>query len=937
MALMAPHLVAQTSSSEEIKELETFEVTGFRESWIRSMQKERNSSNLKSVVSADSVGKLPDTNIAEALNRVSSIYLREDQGEGRYVSIRGIDPILNNVTINGQTVAVSDTDGRSGRAAPLDVLSASSIDSIEVIKAVTPDMDGQAIGGTININTPTGFSRGGESFTYGGVSVGYNDQMDGGDLYNANWNTGFTFGERREWAFFFGANYMKRDYLSYLNEGTDNVLLGDFGGEGDEYLSSNGETNEFGDVFIPERIKVGSADGSRERYGFTASLDFRPSERSAFHVRAYYTDYTDFEFRPEMEIRLRDLDETDGTRVTSADMGYGLRGRFANELRFEKQERPVYQFVIGGKQTLGEKWTVSGDLNITSAEENNPLLNYYEAETNARNRPDEVPGGAGNSQNAVMEWDNSNPSVPHIGAIIGNNANGESNWPNPGATPDQAAFHRLDRIRFITSEVKEETYSGDINLEYRGQWNDRPFRFKTGIKYLERDKSVDDTDNRYPWDGPDTFLNTETSAGPLARPHTQVVGDYPLGDPRSAPYIEPVPNVAAFEAFFEANRSDFDFDEDSSLANSVEDDFSLTEEILAYYAMVEFEPMDNLTVIAGARFEETEAELSAFTFTVLDDADQYPAGSVLPFTGDFGIAEVRGSQSYDNFLPNIQFAYQMADNWLLRGSFTSTLGRPDYPDTAPISTLEISQDEDDPTFFSGSLEIGNPNLEPYESDNWDLSLAYYFPGGEGMLKIGVFRKEIANAIYSFEEERRDTVYEAEGLSIPLDDLEIETFNNADDGQVDGIELEYRQNFSFLPEPFDGLGMLLNASFMESEVTIFQRPGETLPFFRQPDEVYNAQVYWAKGAWEARLAYSFLGSSLIDVGGNRFLDIYVAERELLDAQISYQVNSNWQVVLQADNITDEPESSYIFQPQFRAENPGYEIYGTTYRLGVNWEY
>lgn len=927
---------AQTTGSQ-IEELETFEVTGFREAWIRSMQVERNASNLKSVISADSVGKLPDTNIAEALNRVTSVYLREDQGEGRYVSIRGIDPTLNNVTVNGQTIAVSDTDGRSGRAAPLDVLSSSSVESIEVIKAVTPDMDGQAIGGTININTPTGFSRGGESFNYGGVSVGYNDQMDGGDLYNMDWNTGFTFGERQEWAFFFGANYMKRDYLSYLHEGTDHRLLGDFDGEGTDYVSSNGITNEFGDILIPERIKVGSADGSRERYGFTSSLDFRPSEKTEFYVRAYFTDYTDFESRPEMEIRLRDTNDTDSTRVTSATTGYALRGRFANELRFEKQERPVYQLVIGGKQALNDRWTVSGNLNFTKAEEENPILNYYEAETNARNRPNRVTGGADDPRNAVMEWDVSNPRVPHIGAVIGNNADGDSNWPNPGTTPDQPAFHRLDRIRFITSQVEEETYSGDINFEYEGQWNERPFRFKTGIKYLERDKFVDDTDTRYPWEGPDTFLNTETSAGPLARPHSQVVGDYPLGDPRSAPYINPVPNVPAFNAFFEANPSDFVFDEASSFANSVEDDFNLTEEILAVYAMVEFEPLDNLTILTGFRYEETEADLSSFTFTALDDADNYPAGSVLPFTGDAGIAQVFGSQSYENFLPNLQFAYRMGENWLFRGSFTSTLGRPDYPDTAPISALEISQDELDPTFFTGNLEIGNPDLEPYESDNWDLSLAYYFPSGEGMFSIGLFRKDIANAIYSFNDRRTDTVYEAEGLSIPLDDLRIETFNNADDAQVDGIELEYRHNFSFLPEPFDGLGLLLNASFMESEVTIFQRPDEVLPFFRQPDEVYNAQLYWEKNGWEARLAYSFLGSSLIGIERSRFQDIYVDERELLDAQLSYQINSNWRVVFQIDNLTDEPEQTYVYQPQFRAENPGNEIYGTTYRLGANWEY
>ncbi len=939
--LAAPPLAATAQSApsnDEIQELEAFEVTGFQDAWMRSMQLERNASNLKSVLSADSVGKLPDTNIAEALNRVSSIYLREDQGEGRYVSIRGIDPILNNVTINGQTVAVSDTDGRSGRAAPLDVLSASSIETIEVIKAVTPDMDGQAIGGTINITTPTGFQRGGESFFYGSADIGYNDQIEGGDIYSLAVNTGFTFGERNEWGLFFGANYMKREYLSLLSEARNYRLLGDWEGQGDPYVSSNGVTNEFGDIYVPERVKTGSAAGGRERYGFTGSLDYRPSERTQIHLRAYYTSYTDFEYRPEVTIRMRDVNDPDSTRVTSPTTGTVMRAGVESELRFEKQERPVYQIVFGGEQALSDNWSVSGNLNFTKAEERNPILNYYETETGARNRPNQVPGGADDPSNAVMRWDISDPLNPFMEAVTGLNAAGDSNWPVVGTTPEQLDFHVLSRVRKITSKVEEETWTLDLNLEYDGLAWERPFRFKTGFKYLERDKSVDDNDTRFPWRGPLTTLARDTSAGTLGIQHSERLIPYTQGNPRNAVFMGPVQRVPAFEAFFADNPGGgFVFDEAGSFSNSVEDDFEMTEEVLAYYAMFEFQPMDGLTVIAGARYEETEADLRAFTFTALDDANEFPPGSELPFTEDFGIAQVRGNNTYENFLPSYQFVYEFNRDWVLRGSFTKTIGRPDYPDTAPISALEINQDETDPTFFSGSLEIGNPDLEPYESDNYDLSLAYYFFSGNGMISAGLFRKDIDNAIYRFFKREDSVVYEAEDMRIPLNELSTVTFSNADSGRVEGFEIEYRQAFSFLPEPFNGFGTVINASFIDSEVTIFQRPGEILPFFNQPDRVYNAQLYWANAKWEARIAYSFLDSVYGEVGSSRFFDAFIEERELVDAQVSYAFSPALKFTFQVDNLTDEPETTYIYQPQFRYQNPGNEGYGRTFRLGVNWEY
>ena len=160
-------------------------VTGFRQSLATARAVSRNADALVDVAAADDVGKLPDSNIAEALRRLPSVYLIRDQGEGRYVSIRGVDPVLNNVTMNGLTIAVSDTDGESGRAAPLDVLSAGTLSRIEVHKVTLPDMDAQGIGGTINIVTPSGYDHKGR-YINARAEVGYNDFGTGSGIHAAN-------------------------------------------------------------------------------------------------------------------------------------------------------------------------------------------------------------------------------------------------------------------------------------------------------------------------------------------------------------------------------------------------------------------------------------------------------------------------------------------------------------------------------------------------------------------------------------------------------------------------------------------------------------------------------------------------------------------------------------------------------------------------------
>lgn len=1037
-------LSAQESGGEEVVELETYEVSGFKEGLAKAMQEQRESVNIKDVISADTVGQLPDSNVAEALQRLPSLYLRDDQGEGRYVSIRGVDPILNNVTMNGQTIASSDTDGREGRAAPLDVLSAASASSIEVIKAVTPDMDGQSIGGTINIKTPSGFDRDG-TFVYGSGEVGFNDFCTECDNYKFSVNFGTQFGREKRIGLFMGANYSHRQYASNLFEGQDYLTLGPNGTDGDYRaynpdfdgilgynmddepvtLDADGQIkqetdpadqvsgpdtglNQYGDIVFMEGIAAGSAEGERTRKGFNGQLEYK-NEKTHLWIRGYWTDYTDVERRPELRFRFRDYDAPgeyavdpeseeviyddngnpvlaaggDGGefRMTSPTTGFLTRARVEDETRYERQERPVWQMVIGGKQQIGDAWTVDGNFNYSKAKEDNPFLFYLENKSmtceNRRNDLGPIP------ENACFEFDFSNPTSPvvRLGPSVNAEYDGRS-WPGEGGVSD-LEWHTLSRIRNEISEVGETTWTADLNLRWDGQLFGHNSFIKTGFKHLDRDKFVNDSSLRYDYVGPDkTFADPggDGSDGTLGIQHSNysnLLGRYVLGGPNNdlyASYLGPTANIPAFLNEFhtyigtdvdtqwipEENNLDpntlilrpdlYEFDTGGSRSNSVEDDYSMNEQITAWYGMAQMNIGEQFQVTGGVRIEWTDASLSAYN---IENGDLSPVGVDV---------------SYSNVLPNISFVWDPTDKIQVRGSVTKTIGRPDYPDMNPIGEFEYEEVEglEGEGVYSGGLGQGNPELQPYEGLNYDVSVRYYLANGTGMISAGYFYKDIKNAIYDYSFSATDgnagddidigepitpTTMTVDGdvidgvmfRDIFFENFSVSTKNNSPGGFIEGVEITYQQNFTFLPRPLDGFGIVANMTWISSGVEVFQRPGEDLPYFRQPAEVFNASFFYQKKGFEARLAWHYQGDALgagasPGVGGDAVGDVYERHRETMDAKISYRFNDRFSIYLAAKNLTDEPLRTWAGgSPDRIGDNPGFENYGVTYTIGGTWRF
>lgn len=791
--------------SSSYDRMEEIVVTSSRISQLLALQRKRSAESILDAVSADTVGKLPDFNAAEAIQRLPGLSVELDQGEGRYPIIRGIDSNLNNVTIDGNSVGAPEG---SGRRVALDVVPSDLISVVEVVKAVTPDLDGNAVGGNINIITRSAFDSP-EPFAYISGRVGYNDKSErvpyGG---SAVW--GSKLGATENVGVVLAASYYNRRYNTNLIEGKSWA----------EFSAGN---------FAPEGYAIYDYDIERERIGLNANVEYRPSDSSLLYVRSIFNEFTDHERRDQM-----DLDAARGTQTAVSDtVVQNSGGRATREYRQNDQTQQLTNVSIGGELTR-DIFDWSASYTFSHAEEITPRRIDWEYRS------------GGNAFPNTIDVSQKYPLVDAGAAIM-----------------DPANFD-FRRTRRRTDGIEEDinTFQGDLKIDM--EFGQHSGYLKFGIKYGLRDKFRDRTNQNYTAATDFTLADTGLF-GP--GPTDFIDGQHPLG---------PILDFEGHEALFVSNPSMFELDGEGSAENSISSDYSIEEDILAAYGMASVD-FGDWTVLGGVRVEQTEADYDAF-FINFPPAD--PLNPATP---------ISGSTDYVDVLPSLHATYRPNDNIVVRAAYTNTIGRPDYEDVVP--TLEIEDEV-------GSS--GNPALEPFESMGLDLSIEYYFEPA-GIVSVGVFYKDIKNPVFT----RRTENVVING--IPL--LSLNRPENADSGSLLGLELNLERQFVNLPQPFDGLGASINLTFIDSEVNVFGREADNLPFIRQPDTIGNLAVFYSVGSFEARVALTYRDAYLEAIGGDFDEDIYFDERTQIDLKLSYNATDNLSFFGELQNINDATRGEY----------------------------
>ena len=260
-----------------------------------ALSQERSAGNLVSVLDTDAMGQFPDQNVAESLRRLSGVQVENDQGEGRYVVIRGMDPDLNSTSING----LRATSGEPRRALQLDVIPSDVLDGLEIHKTLTADMDGDAIGGSINVRTLSAFSRKG-AYAKARAEMSYNELREA-------WNPKVSFAGSN----IFELNSGRRLGVAGAVSWNDRELHIDNNEMDDWEVADNG--NDFGETFETRLYTV-----ERERIGAVLNLDLDASDSTRLYAYTLYSEFTDTELRNRNTFGLDGLDEATVT-ASSAD------------------------------------------------------------------------------------------------------------------------------------------------------------------------------------------------------------------------------------------------------------------------------------------------------------------------------------------------------------------------------------------------------------------------------------------------------------------------------------------------------------------------------------------------------------------------------------------------------------------------------------------
>ena len=861
--------------------MEAVNVTGLAQGQAKALSQQRSAGNIKNVVSRDQMEKFPDQNVADVLQRLPGIALESDHGEGRYVQIRGAEASLNTTTINGVKVPSPE----DVRKISLDIIPSYSLGSVEVTKAITPDMDGDAIGGHVNLITKNAFDYDGQ-FMEAKVAGGHRP------LYGKSGSMGaFTYGNQ----FMDGKlGLIVSSSYEFNDMKTDNIEL--------EWNDEYEFVSDVIDSEEDETYVVDEADGtiindmqlknyalSRERIGITTGLDYKLAENSKLYLNLITNTYTDKENRNRLRYRFdKSVDEeTPGSGYTNVTSNSGTANlaRITRELKSRSSISKINSFSLGGNHALGNMKADWAFTQSYAEELRDPSLN---AEFEAKD--------------INMNYEFSDNNHPQITSFTD----------DEGSAFDQhdLSAYELDAIELEGNYIPNakspngNLVSGDdqviaFNLAMPLSLGDANGEIKAGAKLSSKKKKSDVSGAEvWEWDGDDDLLmqgfdmdieGDEYMDGNYVHTHGMDVDK--LRDHMSA-------NLGSYNIL-------------PMYEDAILETWDATEDITAFYGMANMR-MGKINFIGGARVEQTSTEYNSWAGAVEDaeDAELSLDESLSQF---FTAQKV--SKEYTDVLPMFHVRYAVNNRTMVRAAYTETIARADFASLVPF----IATDGDD-------AEAGNPELESAHSQNIDLMLEYY-PSGLGIFSFGYFSKAIDNYIYTAvlqDATIRDGAKVYDEVVMPV---------NGENATLSGWEMNFVKNLDFLPGPLSNLSLYFNYTSTTSEAD-YGDMREKSTFPGQAPATGNLSFAYETNKLTARFSQSIADQYIVEVGEDADEDIYYDPANRLDFSMSYNINSKLTLFADILNITNVPHVYFMGDASKPVEK---EVYGATMKIGTSYRF
>ncbi|WP_300578397.1 TonB-dependent receptor [Phenylobacterium sp.] len=894
--------LAQQAGAIEVDELV---VTGYRKSLGEARDIKQASVIQVDAIVAEDMAKFPDLNLAESLQRLPGVQITREAGEGRRISLRGLGPDFARVQLNGMEVlgnvdSAQDSRGQRSRDRAFDfnIFASELFSRVEVEKTFQAAQKEGGMAGTVGLFTGKPFdyepgSKGAVSLKLGTNEYTEDAQPRVAALFSHNWDDTFgvalsvAYSERETTEQGHNTyNYSKPSastLQSLVSKGLNISQLS--AAQQAKFLS--------GDLYFADGNRISSWNAKQERLGLTAAVQWRPTDDLELTLDVLHGEFSTR--RDELHLATRPLASTGSVSFDTPAGGVWpaqfQTASIINDLAWDEDNYVTMTDVTG----------------TTFGSENRRSLN--------ENRFNQVvlTGEWGLSDRLTLDghvgWEKSTYETPYDDKLYmrakGNQVanygvDGRSaSFSTPGWDPTDPASYAMDSFYYRAFNNESELHEAELNGRYElsDVWTLRAGAAYHKFRQQGIDLFYDDNVNG-------TRSKTRgTSVGDISSVFTNEFGSWLIGD-----------YAKAFAKYNEYHRLEPNADGTGGALQDIENVYETTEETFSGFVQADWD-----SELAGRRFRGNIGLRGYSTDT----------RSVGWIQGDsyayLGTADVEGG--YEGVLPALNTVLELSPDVLVRFSATQNLNRPGLGSMAAEG--QAFQDPD-----SGEITAsrGNPNLKPYKDTTLDFAVEYYF-GQAGLLSASVFHKDIENFIGS--DLLENVPFSETGIpftSIPgatastiVSEFSMPT-NIEGTKKLTGVELAAQSQLSFLPAPFDNIGVVANYTYVDAD--------EALTGISKSS--YNATVFYETERWGARTSlnhrdkwYTGRNDSVMSASTRGF-----EGGTYVDAAAFYNVADNLQVTFDAVNLTNEKDTQFWGQNEYLYNQ---NQSGTTYMLGINYSF
>ncbi|MEV4778565.1 TonB-dependent receptor [Burkholderia sp. LMU1-1-1.1] len=876
--------------------VETVVVTGFRSSLQKALNLKAQAIGVRDSIVAEDIGKFPEANVAESLQRVPGVILNRDEssGEGQRISIRGLPTDYSVTTLNGAPVNTTSTStiGSAARGFNYDVFASELFGRVDFYKSPLAELTEGGLGGVVDLQTPRPFDNPKRTIRYG-LTDTYNTASKHHDpngfvLYSNTWDKlGFLIGASHSGSVNTRSGFEATGGYNSSFNGSQSPVKGNFAltlDYDDPRANLSGYTRDQIDkALLPRIYRFYGSQNERTRDGLVSSLQWKTPTLN-LSLDTMYSKLENTREETLFGILVRSTKTSNRALPAGANGNNGLipvnvhidpatnllTGTFANTTYnagagYTKDETEFGYGALNGSWKVSDKLTLTGQASLN--------------QSSATSATGQLSGFIYGAQSTIdYGSDHVYPSISSPTSYTDPN-----NW---------SGFAVSTGWTKETDKGKQARVVADWDYDLPGEWTGH---LKAGLTFVSTTKGVN---KRNGTSLATAKLNSIGAAG-MRNGMTSNLPIDNLDFGAGWPHSWSTWDSNYFYSQFDPNT----YNPQSAFTPS--QSFTAQEDVKTAFVQSDFKGQvadHELRINAGVRFSGTDTKIDNFK----------QQGASLAYSPN------HEQGSYSNVLPAISGAFDLTENLMWRASWGKTITRASLSVIAAQTVI--------PNQFDNTATSGNPNLRPQQSKNLDTSLEWYFSPGS-LLSAAYFKKELTDAtvantqIVTFgslglpDTALGPLFQDASGRVDPNLAMTLRSYTNAGRQTLKGYELAYQQAFSFLPAPFNGMGALASYTHIDpfNSAKWITNAGKEIEVNSVPKYAYSTTLYFENGPIAMRMSYNYKGKSLHGDNPRNLGDDLIrwrAGRGYLDANISYKISEKLEFRIDALNLSNTLAYDYF---------------------------